>query len=89
MHAITPEQRQAIEAAGDAPVLLEDPETHEAFILLRSHVYNRLQPLTEEAPAQGLSLEEQKAYLAHAGYRAGWDDPRMDVYNELDPRRNS
>jgi hypothetical protein len=27
--------------------------------------------------------------IAHIGKRAGWDDPRMDVYNDLDPRRNS
>ena len=27
---ITPEQKQAIEQAGEAPVRLEDPETHTA-----------------------------------------------------------
>ena len=34
-----------------------------------------------------LSIEEQKAMIAHIGIRARWDDPQMDVYNELDPRR--
>ena len=31
--------------------------------------------------------EERRALLIKAGLRAGWDDPEMDVYNDLDPRR--
>jgi hypothetical protein len=32
--------------------------------------------------------ETQEEYvLLQAGLRAGWDDPEMDVYNDLDPRR--
>lgn len=82
MPSITPGQRLAVEAAGDNPVRLDDPETQERFVLLRSHVYARLRPPAEEMPTEGLSLEEQKALLAHAGRRAGWDDPRMDAYNK-------
>jgi hypothetical protein len=46
-------------------------------------VYERLRSLLETGP---LSIEEQKAMITHIGKRAGWDDPRMDVYNDLDPR---
>ena len=34
-----------------------------------------------------LSAAERQAVLIQAGLRAGWDDPEMDVYNELDPRK--
>lgn len=34
-----------------------------------------------------LADEEKRALLIKAGLRAGWDDPEMDVYNDLDPRR--
>lgn len=34
-----------------------------------------------------LNAAERRAVLIQAGLRAGWDDPEMDIYNELDPRR--
>jgi hypothetical protein len=36
-----------------------------------------------------LTEEEQRELLIQAGLRAGWDDPEMDVYNDLDPRREN
>jgi hypothetical protein len=35
-----------------------------------------------------LTPDERRAVLIQAGLRAGWDDPEMDVYNDLDPRRH-
>ncbi len=46
---------------------------------LRQAVFYDDSPLTEK---------EQSALLVEFGLRAGWDDPEMDVYNELDPRKN-
>jgi hypothetical protein len=83
MAAITPELRQEIEKSGDQPVRLSDPETHAEYVVLKAEVYERLQSLL----AGPLSIDEQRAVLRHAGERAGWDDPAMDVYNDLDPRR--
>jgi hypothetical protein len=54
-----------------------------AYVVVKAAVYERLRSLLETGP---LSIEEQKAMIAHIGKRAGWDDPRMDVYNDLDPR---
>jgi hypothetical protein len=34
-----------------------------------------------------LTREEQCTLLTKAGLRVGWDDPEMDIYNKLDPRR--
>jgi hypothetical protein len=33
--------------------------------------------------------QERLFHLQQFGKRAGWDDPEMDVYDELDPRRES
>ena len=33
-----------------------------------------------------LTEKERKALLVELGLSIGWDDPEMDVYNELDPR---
>ena len=44
MTTLTAELRQEIEKAGDAPVRLEDPETHATYVLLRAEVYDRLRP---------------------------------------------
>jgi hypothetical protein len=35
-----------------------------------------------------LSSEERQQLLVQAGLRAEWDDPEMDVYNSLDPRKS-
>ena len=36
-----------------------------------------------------ITEEERKALLVELGLSIGWDDPEMDVYNELDPRREN
>ena len=76
--------RKAIQEAGDLPVQILDVETNRRYVLLRADVYERLHLLLEQGP---LSREEQLRLLQAAGERAGWDDPEMDVYNDLAPRR--
>jgi hypothetical protein len=43
---LTPEQKQAVEKAGDEPVRVEDPETHTAYLIVRENVYRRMHALT-------------------------------------------
>ena len=83
MTTLSPELQKAILDAGDQPVAVLDPQTHERYVLLRAEAYERLQLLLEHKP---LSQEEQRRLLGMAGKRAGWDDPEMDVYNDLSPR---
>ncbi len=40
---ITPEQRHEIEQAG--AIRIEDPETHAAYVILKTEVYERIKPL--------------------------------------------
>jgi hypothetical protein len=51
MTAITPEQRLAIERAGDQPVPLTDPATNESFVSLRADVFDRVKALLAEPEA--------------------------------------
>ena len=41
MTALTPEIKHAIEQAGDELVLLEDPQTRQTYVLLKSDDYGR------------------------------------------------
>jgi hypothetical protein len=44
MTTLTAELRQEIEKAGGNPVLLEDPETKTAYVLIKAEEYERLKP---------------------------------------------
>jgi hypothetical protein len=79
MNTLSSEQRQAIEANGH--IAIDDG----AYVVVKAAAYERLRTLLAAEP---LSIEEQKAMIAHIGKKVGWDDPRMDVYNDLDPRLN-
>ena len=39
---ITAEQKIAVEQAGDAPVFVEDPETHASYVIVKEETYRRL-----------------------------------------------
>ena len=84
MSILTPELRQAVDAAGEQPVPIIDQETNQRYVLLRAEVYERLHVLFDQEP---LSQREQRFLLQEAGKRAGWDDPAMNIYNDLDPRQ--
>ena len=48
MNILTPEQRRAVNAAGDQPVRVEDPETHKAYVILKADLYDRMRSAFEE-----------------------------------------
>ena len=48
MATLTPEQRQAIQRAGEEPVRLADPETQAEYVLLKADVYDRIRPLPKK-----------------------------------------
>ena len=83
---LTPEQWTDISRHDGELVRVSDPSQCESFILLRSEVYERFKALFEGAP---VSDQERIFELQQFGQRAGWDDPAMNVYDDLDPRRKS
>jgi hypothetical protein len=90
---ITPELKQALAQAGDEPVRLEDPETREAYVLLKRDVYERLLKLGEvERVASSLSAFDEfhprDAYpTIDRAFAEGWDDPKMAAYDEYEKHR--
>jgi hypothetical protein len=85
MLTIPKELQQAMRISHGRPLRLTDPETQAEYVLLQADIYDQLRGLLDnETP---LPPDERRAVLIQAGLRAGWDDPEMDIYNELDPRR--
>lgn len=80
MIAIPKELQQALQEAGGAPVRVEDPETHVEYVLVAA---DEFESLCLASAAGCFSEVEQDYLLAEAGRRAGWDDPEMDIYNDL------
>jgi hypothetical protein len=80
MTTLTPGQLQEIQRAGDEPVRFADPETQTEYVILRADVYDRIRASADHTRAGYL--------LAMKVFgQDGWDDPQMDEYNDLDPRR--
>jgi len=71
------DQRQALEQG--QPVRVN--ESGLDCVVLLANVYDRLKNLMyDDSP---LTSEEKTRLLIEAGKRAGWDDPEMDIYNDL------
>ena len=81
------ELRQAVRVSQGQPVRVADPETQEEYVVLPAEMYERIEGLFYHDDP--LTTDERRALLIKAGLRAGWNDPEMDIYNELDPRRES
>jgi hypothetical protein len=80
MTTLTPEQRQEIQNAGGEPVRITDPETQTEYVLLKADVYDRIRASADDTrAAYPLAMKVLG--------RDGWDDPQMDEYNVLDPRK--
>ena len=81
---LTPEQRQAINTAHGGPVEIVDPHTgNNSSSCLPASMH--LRSIFDDGP---LAEHERRDLLRDAGRRAGWDDPAMDVYDDLDPRKS-
>ncbi len=78
MIGLTQEQRQELEAARPVAVPTNTP-----YVLVREDVYDRIKELLGD---EAWTDDAYRAAL-EVFARDGWNDPRMDVYDELDPRR--
>ncbi len=55
---LTPELKQAIDAAGEEPVRVEDPETHTAYVVIKEDIYRKLSELIPESDSTLHEFEE-------------------------------
>ncbi len=79
---ISDELLTAVKAASGKPVLLTDPQTHQDYVVIPATLYDEL---TAGSPQKVFSKEEQVQLLVAVGLRVGWDDPALDVYNDVEP----
>ena len=88
MIALSEELRQAVKDSKGNLVRLVDPETNAEYVVLPAETFAQMQEelFYDDSP---LTEEERSALLVELGLSMGWDDPEMDIYNELDPRRDN
>lgn len=87
MIELTPEQRRAVQH-GEKPVRARDPDTDATWVLVPLEIYQRARMLFEEEEDNQF-VRDLYPHVMEVFGRAGWDDPAMDVYDELDPRRQA
>ena len=86
MIELTIEQRQAVAQQSDNPPRAVDPDTHTTYVLIPEQTYVRVKALLDEK-ADNQFLRDMHPHVMEVFGREGWDDPAMDIYNDLDPRR--
>lgn len=86
MIELTSEQRQAMARDREVPPRAVDPETQTTYVLIREETYNRISAIFAEEEDERF-VRDMYPHVVEVFGKAGWDDPEMDVYNELDPRR--
>lgn len=79
---LTVEQSQALSQG--LPLELTGSEGS-TFFLLSAEQYEKVRAVLEEE----LDVKAMAPYMARVFGPAGWDDPEMDIYDELDPRRQA
>ena len=77
MIELTQEQRYKLETAESVV------PTNTLYVLVREDLFERIQGLLGD---EDWTRDAYQATMEAFG-RDGWNDPRMDVYDELDPRR--
>jgi hypothetical protein len=79
---LTEQQQRALDAEGETLGVI-DPRTNQTYVLVRAEIYERLRSILDD------DFDSEDAFQAQieSAAEAGWNDPQMDVYNELDPRR--
>ena len=82
---LTAEQHEAICREDGKLVRAIDEAANTTYVLVPEDVFERVRTLLGE-PTR--TAAEQRFHLREMGRRAGWDDPEMDVYNDLDPRKS-
>jgi hypothetical protein len=86
MIELTEPLQRALDAQGNEPLRLIDPRTQQTYTLVSTEVYERIKGLLGE---EDRWAEESFRSAMEVFAREGWDDPRMDAYDALDPRKPS
>jgi len=76
------EQGKSLDAESESPPRVVDPRTNRIYVLIEAEQYDRMKALLQE------ELDIRAAYplMDAVAAKEGWDDPSLDIYNELIPR---
>ncbi len=88
MIELTIAQRQAVAQQGEKPPRAIDPDTHITYVLIPEALYARVKALLDAEEGDQF-FHDLYPHVMEVFGREGWDDPAMDIYNDLDPRRQS
>lgn len=86
MIELTLEQRLAVAQHEESPPRAIDPDTRTTYVLIREEVYDRAKAIFAEEGDDNF-LKDMYPHVMEVFGSEGWNDPAMEVYNELDPRR--
>lgn len=80
MIELTDEQIRVLQSSGEMSAAVVNPRTHESYVLVRREVYERVRALVDE----DFSSEDAFRAQIESAAAAGWDDPALDVYNDME-----
>ena len=83
MIVLSEQQVRELKNGAQQPIAVVNPESNEEFVLVRREVYDKLRALLDE---EFNSEDGLRAQLESAA-AAGWDDPALDIYNDLEPNK--
>jgi hypothetical protein len=75
------ELRTVVVAHPGVPLELVDEQAQVTYVLLRSEEFQRLRTAVED------DLSDTYRAQIESAYRTGWNDSRMDEYNDYDAHR--
>jgi hypothetical protein len=84
MIELTETQSRELDAASSTDLRVLDPKTNQEYVLLRAEVYDRIKALVHAD--EELPISTMYPLIDEMAAKAGWDDPALDIYNDLIPR---
>jgi hypothetical protein len=86
MIELTLEQRQLVLQQEKASTRAIDPDTDTTYVLVPEVTYVQMQALLAQQVSGQFSQDIYASAMELFGWE-GWDVPEMDIYNDLDPRK--
>jgi hypothetical protein len=77
------QQGQALSAQVEVPPRVVDPRTNKIYVLILAEEYERMKALLEGE----FDIRQAYPLMDAVATKEGWDDPALDTYNDLDPRK--
>jgi hypothetical protein len=83
MIELTVHQQEAVASQKEIPPRVLDPTTNIKYVLVRAEVYDRVREMVDLGEGDQF-VRDMTPHVMEVFGRAGWDDPAMDIYNDLD-----